>query len=732
MLRFVGRTMSIVVAWCLCATVTLAQTADLGPARPPADPVATLSFDEPALRNVDGWRETGRTSGVQADGRIASLGSPAPVGDRLVSVGAVCEPGETACEAVGWSSADGTEWDAVPLPGEAPTVRATAAAPGRMVAVGQVGGDERVGAVWVTTDGSDWAMAAAAPPRFTKDVAVNDETIALLAMKRVWTSPDGAAWTEAEGPHDVRGVEAGPGGFIAWTGGHLSKGVYVRAQAWRSPDGNAWTEIGLPDPLGQLEPRRAALDLFPLDDEWIMAPPKRTLYRSSDGVSWEPARDRSQYFQYPIDWIIRIGDHYHAFGQYHPARAMFAWHWGGADRPDNLWTDEVMHRPMTWQGESIGFGQIESARGDPLQVAWRWEGLPAIPGFEAFGLEVLSRNGPTPAYGSDAVDVLVRDDGLVAVGAKGDRRGPGGAAWSSPDGRSWKRTHLLPRGTSLATAVPLGNGSLLAFGERWSADGPYLGAWTWRLEPGGSIGPAQHLPSRGGCCQAPIGVAGSAGTGLVALLGERLAVDVKRPGQRWAAATLPEAQDHRSVGVVKTRSGFVVVANSPAGISAWRSEDGRTWHGPELLAGSRLSHDRPDIAAAEDVVYDEKRDILLVVAYPDRVWRSEAGGPFEPTGPLAIAVSDPAVNDGVLRGIALDDGFLIAVSDSPLGIRRTRLQTSADGRSWTPAPLMQVDVGETDLVVHHDRLLFFGGSPDVIAGPASISDYPEWPIDVTP
>ena len=219
---------------------------------------------------------------------------------------------------------------------------------------------------------------------------------------------------------------------------------------------------------------------------------------------------------------------------------------------------------------------------------------------------------------------------------------------------------------------------------------------------------------------------------MVALLGEELEVIVKRPGQRWANANLPETDDHRSVGVVQTQSGFVVVASSTEGVAAWRSTDGVEWRGPERFPGSEMGHVRHDMIATHDAVYDEERDILIVVAYPDRVWRSEAGGRFESTGPLAIPLTDPAANDGVHRGVALADGFLVATSDGYLDVLRTRLQMSVDGESWTPAPPMRTAIGYYDLLEHDDRLLFLGGSADVTAGPTSIAEYPTWPVDVTP
>jgi hypothetical protein len=181
---------------------------------------------------------------------------------------------------------------------------------------------------------------------------------------------------------------------------------------------------------------------------------------------------------------------------------------------------------------------------------------------------------------------------------------------------------------------------------------------------------------------------------------------VKEPGSRWQAVEVPAATGQRSVGLVETRSGLVVIADGPAGIAAWRSEDGQTWHGPELLPDSPIRHDRPDVAAAQDMIHDEDRDILLVVAYPGRVWRSEAGGPFQQAGPLPVALSDPAANDGVHRGVALADGFLVATSDSPLGVGRTRLQMSSDGATWTLSPPLRASLGESGLLEYDGRLLF--------------------------
>ena len=736
MRRLLGRSVAIVLAVCLSASVVSAGSPPPSPANVTASedptPAAVLSFGEAVVRNVDGWRETGRTSGAQADGRIASLGAPAVLGDRLVSVGKLCEPDGGTCEAVGWTSADGLEWTAVRTPGDAPTVDTTAFAPSRMIALGHVGADDPRGAAWVTTDGLAWTMAPAVPPRFVRDAAATDEAIVVLAMKRLWTSANGSAWNEIEGPQNVLGVESGPGGFIAWTGGRVSKDVYVPAQAWRSTDGTEWTQMKLPGRLGDLEPYRASLDFIPLEDEWVMAPPDRTLKRSPDGLAWEQAPAKSQRFEYPMHWIVRIDGRYHAFGEFYPAMGMWSWRWDRRDRPDNLWIDEVLYRPIEWRGELISLGEIDPDRGSPIQTAWRWEGMPWIPGLEAFGLEELARNPFKTGWGESS-DLITTDRGLVALGSWGDWRVTKGAAWSSPDGRSWARTHLLPRGTHLVTGIALGDGSLLAFGERGDPEtGRHQGTWTWRLEADGSASQARRLPGQATCCQVPVEVVGTPGTGMVALLGEDLEVIVKQPGRRWAAAELTGTADQTSVGLVETRSGFVVVANGPDGVTAWRSEDGEVWRGPELLPKSQTRHDRREFAASQDLVYDPEQDVLLVLGYPDRVWRSEAGEPFEAVGPLAVALSDPRANDGVHRGVALSDGFLVATTDSPLGIGQSRLQMSSDGRTWTPAPPMRAALGERELLVDGDRLLYFGGVPQIVAGPTVIAEYPTWPVDVIP
>jgi hypothetical protein len=141
----------------------------------------------------------------------------------------------------------------------------------------------------------------------------------------------------------------------------------------------------------------------------------------------------------------------------------------------------------------------------------------------------------------------------------------------------------------------------------------------WRLEPDGEVKDAGLVwPSGGGCPGVGlVAVAGKPREGIVAVYGglsRRGPVVVARsPRREWQRVRLPGIKDVRAfpVEVVQTRSGFVLIAEDKEGIRAWRSPDGLEWSSSELLPGSVIDY---AMYAPTNTVYDEERDILLVLA----------------------------------------------------------------------------------------------------------------------
>ncbi len=335
------------------------------------------------------------------------------------------------------------------------------------------------------------------------------------------------------------------------------------------------------------------------------------------------------------------------------------------------------------------------------------------------GLSVVPKTGFGRGY---VFDVVSTGDELVAVGygVKGSDR-THGAAWTSSDGRTWKKTHRLPS-WSFWRATPTADGTVLA--TRGTRQGCYR---LWRLEPDGRVMKAGVIwpskPCRPGRGKEVIELAGRPGAGMVAVYGgldRRLRPDVltRVPGEGWARARVPGFGKVYGypVEVVETPAGFVLVAEDRVGIKAWRSADGLDWSGPELLPDSVVTGPEGQTRT----VYDEVRDILLVLTAPDRVWRSTAGGPFESVGPLAAPIEG---EDDRFVGAALADGFLVGVSD----YEKLRLQTSTEGAIWTRAP------DEPDyslwwpvdwMIRHGDEVIAGSESGDpLLAGPATLEAY---------
>lgn len=333
------------------------------------------------------------------------------------------------------------------------------------------------------------------------------------------------------------------------------------------------------------------------------------------------------------------------------------------------------------------------------------------------GLTVVNKRPFKLGWGS-IFDLVTVGGRLVAVGYDATYDDSWAGAWTSGNGRKWRRTHRLPDYT-FSHALPLAHEAVLAF--RGDGDGCHVRAW--RLEPGRVAKDAGLVwPSARGCPGSElVAVAGKPSEGMVAVyggLGRRGPVVVARPPrgdwQRVKVAGIKKARAF-PVEVVRTTSGFVLVAEHKDGIRAWRSPDGLEWSRPELLPDSQIDYKR---YAPTTTVYDGDRDILLVLATPDLVWRSVDSGPFQRTGPLAAPVK---AHDSALEGAALSDGFLVATGDD----EGMRLQSSPDGVTWTRAPDgAGARAARVWLVVHGDRVIVmqYGGGV-VLSGPVTIEAY---------
>ena len=91
-------------------------------------------------------------------------------------------------------------------------------------------------------------------------------------------------------------------------------------------------------------------------------------------------------------------------------------------------------------------------------------------------------------------DVVSTGERLVAVGYAATYERSHGAAWTSTDGRTWKKTHRLAP-WYFHRAIPIADGAVLA--SRGTSQGC---SRLWRLEPGGQLRKAELIwPSKRGC-----------------------------------------------------------------------------------------------------------------------------------------------------------------------------------------------------------------------------------------
>ena len=171
-------------------------------------------------------------------------------------------------------------------------------------------------------------------------------------------------------------------------------------------------------------------------------------------------------------------------------------------------------------------------------------------------------------------------------------------AWRSLDGLHWERSHRLPLRTVIEGGVAAQDGSVLAIG--WKANppgkpGPVRGL-EWRLGADGSVSRPEPVPA----LSVDSEVAGDSSRGIVVLpdigvvFAEGVEVATRVPGGDWTTTAVlggsAEGADSKPVAAAVTRSGFVVVAEDPEGLLAWRSADGASWESERIggLAGGGL------------------------------------------------------------------------------------------------------------------------------------------------
>jgi hypothetical protein len=168
------------------------------------------------------------------------------------------------------------------------------------------------GDVWTSTDGVNWTLVAATTPKWTPRylhaVAVfagkmwvlggNDTGAATGRRNDVWSSSDGAAWTQETPNAAWSGREALTvlvyNNALWLTGGRDSVGTHYNS-VWTSVNGSTWTQVTTVAPIFSA---RRSVGAAVFDNKmWIMggvAPPSNTLFNdvwwSTDGANWTAAQ----------------------------------------------------------------------------------------------------------------------------------------------------------------------------------------------------------------------------------------------------------------------------------------------------------------------------------------------------------------------------------------------------------------------------------------------------------
>lgn len=286
-------------------------------------------------------------------------------------------------------------------------------------------------------------------------VALGRQPVSFLTDTPIWTSPDGAHWTPL--PYDtsttfwpgteIGGIAEVPTGLVAMT---ELEGQAVLA--WTSADGRSWAcACTVPLPAGTSGP-----PLLAAGPSGLVAASTTTgsIATSTDGSHWTVLSDRAHPSGFSLADIRGTATGYVAGGQLNGAAATLL---NGSAA--TLWSSDG----RSWVATAL-----------PLAA-------PDV---------VVPRTGPASAVTS----LVVGRSGLIALG--GSVTTPGAALWwQSSDGRHWR---LLDGYPPLGPWSPTGEavrtepyGALVGDGQRMVAvrGGQYAAAWTsadgreWRRLP---------------------------------------------------------------------------------------------------------------------------------------------------------------------------------------------------------------------------------------------------------
>ena len=268
------------------------------------------------------WTPAAWTSPDGLTWALHSMGSTdftIPVGLASARDGSAVAVGRSRKLPMAWTTRDGVAWASHRVPvlgtaGVAERMTCVVAGPSGFVAGGSVGPEisDRDARFWTSVDGVDWQPVSDDAAAFGNAEVLGITTfkggfVAVGVVGNVqqrtgavaWTSPDGVRWTRVDDPAFdvalvVAVIEAPFGGLVA-VGSDLDR---IKAFVWTSPDGRVWTHASG-------EPGR----LYDTGFTWLtdvvavgsvviasgnyqgLQRPSATSWVSTDGITWERARD---------------------------------------------------------------------------------------------------------------------------------------------------------------------------------------------------------------------------------------------------------------------------------------------------------------------------------------------------------------------------------------------------------------------------------------------------------
>lgn len=258
---------------------------------------------------------TGQTTGagwVSGNGsKWARLKLKAPKGsaisamaelDGTIVVTGTAGAGAVVADGVVWTSADGTAWSPGTLVGG--QIYSLVSTPGGLLGAGILGADATA---WTTTDAVTWTpVTLAAGARALHVMAGPDGTLVVAgalgglqgdSSPAVWTSVDaGLTWSQTildglpVGYWSIPAAAVTPLGFLVTLSEPGQSGSI--GHVWTSPDGIAWSESFVDQEGSLLAAGSVGTDALVIGHGQVM--------RSSDGVTWTPAKVKS------FDgWLVR-------------------------------------------------------------------------------------------------------------------------------------------------------------------------------------------------------------------------------------------------------------------------------------------------------------------------------------------------------------------------------------------------------------------------------------------